>query len=165
MVRPTDQEMTATEKTVIHRPQGKGVCTARQAYSGKHQAGQEADGAGECGPQPSLWFPWEGSSEAVLVFSYLSSRICPNCACTQLFLVHYDFLVYCRSKCKKGVLGPRPVTVPLPKCSQATSNQVSNKKLIFMEMSDPSKYFGSTVCPLEATGAQVLCLSRGHIFG
>ena len=54
MVRPTDQEMTATEKTVIHRPQGKGVCTARQAYSGKHQAGQEADGAGECGPQPSL---------------------------------------------------------------------------------------------------------------
>ena len=54
MVRPTDQEMTATEKTVIHRPQEKEVCTARQGYRGKHQVGQEADGAGERGPQPSL---------------------------------------------------------------------------------------------------------------
>ena len=34
----------------------------------------------------------------VLVFLYLLSRICPNCACTQLFLVPYSFFVFCCSR-------------------------------------------------------------------
>ena len=165
MARPTDQEMTATEKTVIHRPQRKGVCAARQGCSGKHQVGQEAVGAGECGPQPSLWFPGRNQRGSFGLFEPFVQTLPQLCMHTIIFGSLW-FPVYCRSQCKhcsEGFSGPRPFLVPPPKCSQAATNQVSNKKLIFMEMSDPSKHFGSsTICPLEAT---VLCLSRGHIFG
>ena len=33
-----------------------------------------------------------------VVSVYLLSRICPNCACKQLFLVLYSFFVFCRSR-------------------------------------------------------------------
>ena len=33
-----------------------------------------------------------------LVFLYLLSRVCPNCACRQLILVLYSFFVFCCSE-------------------------------------------------------------------
>ena len=54
---------------------------------------------------------------------YLLSRICPNCACTQLFLVPFSFFAFCCSRrdvsrykhCGIATKGPRsqPVSYPL----------------------------------------------------
>ena len=57
-----------------------------------------------------------------LVSLYLLSRICPNCTCTQLFLVPYSFFVFCCSRrclsgckhCSTAAKSPRsqPVSPP-----------------------------------------------------
>ena len=52
----------------------------------------------------------------------LLSRICPNCACTQLFLIPYSFFVFCRSRrrlsrcenCGTAAEGPRSQPVSFP---------------------------------------------------
>ena len=45
MVRPADQETTATEKTVCYLQFPRGVLhQAAQSHTGKHQVGQEAEG-------------------------------------------------------------------------------------------------------------------------
>ena len=61
-----------------------------------------------------------GSSKVAVrffgLFVSLGSRMCPNCACTQLFLVPYSFLVFCclgrgvsRCKhCSPAAKGPGP---------------------------------------------------------
>ena len=57
---------------------------------------------------PNAWFLLPALQKwqlGFLVFVYLLSRICPNCACTQLFLVPYSVFVFCSlrrylSRCK-----------------------------------------------------------------
>ena len=59
---------------------------------------------------------------AFLVFLYFLSIICPNWACTQLFLVPYSFFVFfglrkCLSRCKHcstAAKGPRSQPVSFP---------------------------------------------------
>ena len=76
-----------------------------------------------------------------LVVLYLLSRICPSCACTQLFLAPYSFLVfYCLRRgvsrckpCSKGFQVPACLTFKVPRtlpsaCSWAKS---SNTKPVF----------------------------------
>ena len=94
--------------------QGKGEqATGSLACSPKRGAlvslwGEGRGGLG-CLPTPSggavcrrqAWHPVFApgfSKVAFVVFwslLYLLSRICPNCACTQLFLVPYNFFVFC----------------------------------------------------------------------
>ena len=55
------------------------------------------------------------------LFVTFGSRICPNCTCTQLFLVPYSFFVFCCSRrgvskcknCSTAAKGPRYQAVSL----------------------------------------------------
>lgn len=64
MTSKTDQDMTNIEKIAFytHRSQEKGAChtMGQGPGEGRHmrklQAGQEADGGGNCEPEHLLWF-------------------------------------------------------------------------------------------------------------
>lgn len=117
----------------------------------------------------SLRCDFPGKEAAGLSWSFRTS--CPEFApAVRARGYFWFFMIFLYSVGRSASIAPRglgsqPVSGPLPKCSQAATNQVSSKELISTEMADPGEHFGSTVCPLEATGAQVLCLSQGPIFG
>lgn len=65
MVKPTDQETTAIEKTICHTQSPRGGDTPCRATWGNTKAGPEAEGTrGKRGPKPLPEFPWEGMSKA-----------------------------------------------------------------------------------------------------
>lgn len=41
-----------------------GAMVALSVHVESSRVSQEAEGAGDCGQAPSLWFPWEGTGEA-----------------------------------------------------------------------------------------------------
>lgn len=62
MVRPTDQEVIAIEKTACHSQVPRGGSTARGPQG--EAAGSVRRGAGECGQKSSLQCLWDGTGEA-----------------------------------------------------------------------------------------------------
>ena len=89
---------------------------------------------------PDMLFLLPGSSKLAVgffgLFVSFRYRICPNCSCTQLFLVPYSFFVFCcwrrgvsRCKhCSKGAhvpaKGPRSQPVSFPYHSVSTHSDV-----------------------------------------
>lgn len=64
-MKPTDQEMDATEYRVSYTSQEQDAHQATGATCGSTRFGQEAEGAGEKhGQGPLLWFLWEETSKA-----------------------------------------------------------------------------------------------------
>ena len=66
MVKPTDQEMIATEKRACYSqfPRGRNSSVTK-THMEKHQVGQETEGPrGKYGQGPSLWLLWEGTVKA-----------------------------------------------------------------------------------------------------
>ena len=61
MVRPTDQETTATENTVCHSvPKRRRYAISwgsTRATWGRTRVSEGVEGAGKCGSEPLLWFP------------------------------------------------------------------------------------------------------------
>ena len=84
--------------------------------------GAECRGHVQC-PAFCCWL-FRSGSWAFFGLLYLLSRICPNCTCTQLFLVPYSFFVSCcsrsrLSRCKHGrpaAEGPRSQPVSFLLC-------------------------------------------------
>ena len=96
-----------------------------------------------------------GSSEMAVGFFgllYLLSRICPNCACRQLFLVPYSFLVFCCwrrgvSRCQHCSKGSQVPAGLKPK-------QLSTKRNCEKQMTDHTSLwqFGDgQQCPMGCT--------------
>ena len=104
-------------------------------WSARPFGGVECRGHAQCpafAPDPLLLCSWLFRSGSwiffFLVFSIFLSIICPNCTCMQLFLVPYNFFVFCcsrrgLSRCKPRSKGSQ---VPGPGLSHNGRKRIRN---------------------------------------
>jgi hypothetical protein len=65
MGKPTDQDVTATEKSACHLEFSReGAYLTMEGHMQKHKVDVAEGGEGKHGPETLLWFWWEGGGRA-----------------------------------------------------------------------------------------------------